>query len=903
MVRYLKVSRARKFLGGLSLVLALSSIGGCSFGGKNDDLNNQNSSYEYEMTDENDNLNGIETPEDIEIPNDTFTQDDIEKPNEVEVQGNNGKVDVVPEDSDNLTQDSDNSTQDNSNLTQGNDNLDMEIPNIGNYEGRSISDALRLAGYPYNYKYRKALAARLGIENYRGTAKQNLLMLELLIDYAKSLEEQVPSNEDSQTNNQDNNNNNNNNNGDHNHGDDNEKDHVFGNTLTRYEKYDDDSHYVITYLKCVDCSYSIELGRKLESHNITSTYTVHEKEDENGYDEVTYGRCADCNAVVEISRRYVKKTPVEECDHTHTHTETRIENETETEHEEVVYEVCDDCGNKKEVSRNKVVHTYEDKVVSNDNGTHSHVRTYKCSNGKTYTKTMSTENCNYGSVQTRQEDVTDDGYYLVTYKVCSECGYEYIISRKYVETNECDHTKTHEVTRIENESNTTHTYEEVVYEVCDDCGREKEIRRVTKHHTYVDGKVISNSDGTHKYSRTYTRSDGKTYVVTITDNCSYTNEPMVIENESEVTHTYEEVIYGECDECGHRKVMSRVTKNHTYSDEVVSNDNGTHSIIRTYTRSDGRTYTNTLSAENCVSNGVWYTGIVNGALVDYQICEVCGQKINIKAHTHDLTGDWVPCTDRDGFHQKTCPGCNEPVYEECHMEDVYENGDRVGRRCPDCGRYEEIQVNKHEHNYDTNVIVIEIDGTLYDVHVCLNYDENCDAQYDIIGVHQHNFEYGDYIDNGDGTCSQTNGKCSGCGELGPIDTQSHSYIYCEIIDNYGEGAGCYFHTKCEHCGAKGPEGYSADLVNIGDHYDPSVTSSLSQAASYSAEANLDSDSDEEEYSETTDEEVVIVVQEDEEVVIVVQDDEETVEEEEETIDGELVDGQIEEDVKRLRLTQ
>lgn len=45
MVRYSKVSKARRFLGGLSLVLALSSIGGCSFGGKNDDSNNQNSSY------------------------------------------------------------------------------------------------------------------------------------------------------------------------------------------------------------------------------------------------------------------------------------------------------------------------------------------------------------------------------------------------------------------------------------------------------------------------------------------------------------------------------------------------------------------------------------------------------------------------------------------------------------------------------------------------------------------------------------------------------------------------------------------------------------------------------------------------------------------------------------------
>lgn len=850
MVRYSKVSKARRFLGGLSLILALSSIGGCSFGVKNDDSNNQNSSYEYDMTDKNDNLNGIETPEDIEIPDDTFTQDDIEIPNEVEVQGNNGKVDVVPEDSDNLT-------QDNSNLTQGNDNLDMEIPNIGNYEGRSISDALRLAGYPYNYKYRKALAARLGIENYRGTAKQNLLMLELLIDYAKSLEEQVPSNEDSQTNNQDNNNNNNNN-GDHNHGDDNEKDHVFGNTLTRYEKYDDDSHYVITYLKCVDCSYSIELGRKLESHNITSTYTVHEKEDENGYDEVTYGRCADCNAVVEISRRYVKKTPVEECDHTHTHTETKYENETETTHTKVVYEICDDCGNQ-------------------------------------VGKTETIENHTYGSKKTRHEDEDENGYWLVEYEVCTGCGHEHVISRKYVSTIGCEHKYGAVQTRT--------TYDDVAhkdtvetYKVCSECGHEEIISTVERNHTHVDGIVTSDGKGTHQYVRTYTRSDGTTYTETIIDNCSYTNEEPVIENESETTHTYEEVIYGKCDECGHRKEISRVTKYHTHSDSLVSNDNGTHSFVITYTKSDGSTYTVTLSTENCVSNGQWYTGTVNGALVDYQICDVCGQRINIKAHVDHkfVEGSWV--SDNNGMHSAECTLCHQTITLPCPESAL--NGTAA---CPDCGyKHEPIQVD-HEHHY-SDYKYIEIGGTGYYGQVCMSGDCPGDPndpnseRYQNMEVHTHN-----YTQSGD-THSCVCGAGGNCEyKFLSLDMTSFDPIY--LVPTW------IYTGECPVC-----HGIKTGLVSYTDPSQSITTSPVTTTASASYSAEEYSDSDEEEYSETTDEEVVIVVQEDEEVVIVVQDDEETVEEEEvidetledeeeETIDGELVDGQIEEDVKRLRLTQ
>lgn len=49
-----------------------------------------------------------------------------------------------------------------------------------NYKGFSIVDALKQINVKSDYSYRKQLALLNGIENYRGTADQNLKMLELL---------------------------------------------------------------------------------------------------------------------------------------------------------------------------------------------------------------------------------------------------------------------------------------------------------------------------------------------------------------------------------------------------------------------------------------------------------------------------------------------------------------------------------------------------------------------------------------------------------------------------------------------------------------------------------------------------------------------------------------------------
>ena len=55
-------------------------------------------------------------------------------------------------------------------------------PYFDKYEGKSYSivDALHAVGAQYSYAYRKTIAAANGIQGYRGTAQQNLQMVELL---------------------------------------------------------------------------------------------------------------------------------------------------------------------------------------------------------------------------------------------------------------------------------------------------------------------------------------------------------------------------------------------------------------------------------------------------------------------------------------------------------------------------------------------------------------------------------------------------------------------------------------------------------------------------------------------------------------------------------------------------
>lgn len=56
----------------------------------------------------------------------------------------------------------------------------QSLPNLKNYKGTSIVDGLKSVGYDSGFASRKALAAKVGIKNYTGTAAQNTALLKAL---------------------------------------------------------------------------------------------------------------------------------------------------------------------------------------------------------------------------------------------------------------------------------------------------------------------------------------------------------------------------------------------------------------------------------------------------------------------------------------------------------------------------------------------------------------------------------------------------------------------------------------------------------------------------------------------------------------------------------------------------
>lgn len=826
MKRESRVSRARKFIGGLSLILALSSIGGCSFNNKKDDSQNNNSSYAYEMTNESDNLTEIETPAQVETPDDVKTPEEIDAPENVvpgETQPDNGKEDAI---------------QDNS------DKLVGEIPNIGNYSGNSIADALRLAGYPSDYKYRASLATYLGIDNYRGTASQNILMLNMLKEYAKSLEAQIPSNENNNNNNNNNNNDNSNddNNNNDNNDNDNEEEHEFGKVLTRYEKYDVNSHYEITYQECVDCNYVLELNRELKSHVISNKYTIHEKEDENGYDEVTYGICENCNAVVELSRKYVSKNPVEECDHSKTHTETKYENVTEASHLKVVYEICDDCGNQ-------------------------------------VGKTETTENHTYGSKKTRHEGETENGYYLVEYEVCTGCEHEHVINRRYVSTIGCEHQYGAVQTRTTYDDE-AHKDTVVTYKVCSECGHEEIISTVERTHTHSDS-VVSNGDDTHSVIRTYTRSDGSTYSESYDEACTHTKTVITV-GESTENGICQKIIYGDCS-CGSHKdeeithhnvnfvdngtneigtcpvCTTTITREHTRYGEFVQTsinpdpNNTSQHIVSGYIECACGHKRDESKTETCVALDKIYTD-ENGN--SYQLCS-CGRKMNEKIHTNDdhvFPEGTVYTSDGNGHHTAECSICHKTVRSSCPESAI------AGiEECPYCKYKKEQTPVTHEHTWSEFKDIV-IDGVTYYGQVCTDADCPGDPndpnseRYQNMSIKDHEHKYSNPSEN------------THCCDICKLEEKcTYKILENSISDEQVEWSEelntlVSYWTYSEKCVC------GRVHENLVSYTDPhiAITSSpvTTAAASYNAE----------EYSETNAEEIV-------------------------------VDEQIEEDVKKLRLTQ
>lgn len=55
-----------------------------------------------------------------------------------------------------------------------------DIPSLKGYKGFSVVDGLKQFGYETDFAYRKVIATKVGIANYKGTSKQNTALLNYL---------------------------------------------------------------------------------------------------------------------------------------------------------------------------------------------------------------------------------------------------------------------------------------------------------------------------------------------------------------------------------------------------------------------------------------------------------------------------------------------------------------------------------------------------------------------------------------------------------------------------------------------------------------------------------------------------------------------------------------------------
>lgn len=572
----------------------------------------------------------------------------------------------------------------------------------------------------------------------------------------------------------------------------------YGSPLTRHEDVTEDGYYLVEYETCSACNHEhtiskdyvdIKNCKHLDSYSVTEC----EKETELGHEEAMYNVCKKCGIKTEVSRKtvdhkYIDGTKTSNENGTHSFNRhyvcpngktfdrlvtlecsyitlpKEILNESETGHKEVAYKVCSDCEHKVVDTTKDVEHKSVNIIKDNGNGTHSIIIHYVCSSGKTYDILSTTSTCSYGSTLTRQEDVTEDGYYLVKYKVCSLCNHEHIISRDFVDTKECDHSNTYNKTEYEKETKTGH--EKVVYKVCRDCGIKTEVSREKVEHTYTD-KITSNNDGTHLSTRRYVCPNGKTYEEKDIINCSYTVQPSRVEKETETGH--EEVVYKECGDCNHKVEVSRKQVDHTYTDGPLKpNGNDTHSFIRRYSCPKGATYDKTVTSD-CLY--VQQAPVIGPQIVD----------------------------EKGTRHEET-------IYKECS-------------ECNSKVKVKSTTIVEHEHHYSERVNVITgSDGKLYEAYECLTSDDKCKAPNKIIREHEHSYTYADpYRPNGDGTHTRSNGSCL-CGDT-KSESEACSYIYTNVTErNFGSKVYYDYDTMCEHCHGLGVSGRSNVKINNGDHY-------------------------------------------------------------------------------------
>lgn len=518
-----KVLKAKKFVGSLITALALSTaVSGCAF-----PFTNNNDKYVViEQSTE-----VLENNEILEDENNNEDNNELEESTVIEEESIQEDLPVIEDiqESQDVIDNEENTQEESQDIIYNNEEDGvLVIPDIGSYQGISIVEALSLVNANTSFNYRARLAEYFGISNYKGTARQNILLLEYLYNYSLGLhandnQDIIP--EETENNNDQNQNHNQNQENDNNHGNDNSNNNG-GNSGggTGGENHEDEHHH---NYRLTNTSYR---DNNDGSHQVTRTYTCTKGDSQKV--ETTNEACSYGNWISNSNNTEETRTCTR-CGHTETRTiHNHVFGEWASKNDTLEYRVCS-CGY--EETRNHTYSSYEYKdenhdahvcstcnhkvevdhnltqtEVSSSSTVGEHIEKYSCSQ------------CGHTDFEKNVECTLGDTYYsddllhelndcTVCHDVAKDTAHthsygEWVAKDENYEIHSCDCSSSE--TRSHTYGATTFDSENNKYiQTCSTCGYVKEVT-VQHTHSYDSGTTdYLHNDADHCYKITYTCTD------------------------------------------------------------------------------------------------------------------------------------------------------------------------------------------------------------------------------------------------------------------------------------------------------------------------------------------------------------------------------------------------------------
>ena len=625
-----KVVKAKKaslksFLTGLAGIIALTSIisiGSCTLNNTNND--NHNVGYGVETEHNHDEHNHDEEIT-VELDEEDVKQDEeiSEVPEEEtpEVSEETEEIDIGMEFV-----------------------IDYGAVVIRNYDGNSIVEGLALNGYNSSFEFRAGLAAYHGIENYRGTAEQNIKLLNILREKALENEDVTPDVVVPET----------------------PVQPVVPTPPTPPTPGPEEPGH----------EHSWSDWKSLNDQKEIRTCSCGERQERNH----SYGAWMS-NGTDTESRTCKTCGHVQTRDVEHTHNWSSWSSFDDSQE----VRTCA-CGEKDYRS-----HSYGD-WVNNGNNTESrtcstcgHVQTkdiahtHSWSDWEYLNDSLEQRECACGEKETRQhtlgtpsvsyENNNDGTHKKITTRHCSTCNHDIVTEKS--ESCDLGNWTYNSVTGLDERK-------------CSDCGYTE-----TREHIHsevpdnlVYGNAVTNNNGTHKLSATYTCTlCNQTITLYKDENCEY--------GEWKDNGTYHS---RECEECGYTQ------QNTHYPDS-----NGT--TITTSSREDHHTESYvcgdcgiTISKDvACTSDGTTHYEEVNGVTIEYSNCTVCFDRCDERSHTHNY-GEW---TYQDEDNEVRSCGCGYGSETRSHNYGEWTYDAASGKLVHTCSGCGNTKTKEHTHSYGT----------------------------------------------------------------------------------------------------------------------------------------------------------------------------------------------------------